>query len=178
MYLLISYYSLQNYLFSLLTVLNRSWRSCYELHYQSYCDNQSNTTKLYFMKYHNKPTDCWKLYFMKYHNKPTDSWKLYFMKYHNKPTDSWKLYFMKYHNKPTYSWKLYFMKYHNKPTDSWKLHQRCSKLQFNLSTLPTCSNGWNRGVAHCAKVWGLCYLSPLSDRDSLVPLELACKGDT
>ena len=56
MYLLISYYSLKNYLFSLLTVLNRSWRSCYELHYQSYCDDQSNTTKLYFMKYHNKPT--------------------------------------------------------------------------------------------------------------------------
>ena len=43
--------------------------------------------------------------------------------------------------------------------------------------MPTCSNGWNRGVAHCAKVWGPCYLSPLSDRDSLVPLELACKGD-
>ena len=148
MYLLISYYSLQNYLFSPLTVLNRSWRSCYELHYQSYCDDQSNTTKLYFMKYHNKPTDSWKLYFMKYHNKPTDSWKLY------------------------------FMKYHNKPTGTWKLHQRCSKLQFNLSTLPTCSNGWNRGVAHCAKVWGPCYLSLLSDRDSLVPLELAYKGDT
>ena len=147
MYLLISYYSLQNYLFSLLTVLNRSWRSCYELNYQSYCNDQSNTTKLYFMKCH-------------------------------KPTDSWKLYFMKYHNKPTYSWKLYFMKYHNKPTDTWKLHQRYSKLQFSLSTFPTCSNGWNWGVAHCAKVWGLCYLSPLSDRDSLVPLELACKGDT
>ena len=112
---------------------------------------------------------------MKYHNKPTDSWKLYFMKYHNKPTNSWKLYFMKNHNKPTDSWKLYFMKYHNKPFDTWKLHQRCSKLQFNLSTLPTCSNGWNWGVAHCAKVWGPCYLSPLSDWDSLVPLELACK---
>ena len=31
MYLLISYYLLQNSLFSLLTVLNRTWRSCYEL---------------------------------------------------------------------------------------------------------------------------------------------------
>ena len=46
-----------------------------------------------------------------------------------------------------------------------------------MLTLPTCSDGWNRGVAHCTKVWGPCYLSPLSGRDSLVPLELACKGD-
>ena len=55
---------------------------------------------------------------------------------------------------------------------------RCSKLHLKLSTLPTCSNGWNRGVAHCSKVWRPCYLSLLSDWDSLVPLELACKGDT
>ena len=46
-----------------------------------------------------------------------------------------------------------------------------------MLTLPTCSDGWNRGIAHCTKVWGPCYLSPLSGRDSLVPLELACKGD-
>ena len=57
------------------------------------------------------------------------------------------------------------------------LHQRCSKLHLKMLTLPTCSDGWNWGVAHCTKVWGLCYLSPLSGRDSLVPLELACKGD-
>ena len=80
-------------------------------------------------------------------------------------------------NKPTYSWKLYFMKYHNKPTDTYVLHQRCSKLHLKMLSLPTCSDGWNRGVAHCTKVWGPCYLSPLSGRDSLVPLELACKGD-
>ena len=55
---------------------------------------------------------------------------------------------------------------------------RCKKLHLKLSNLPTCSDGWNRGVAHCAKVWGPCYLSPLSGRDSLVPLELACKWDT
>ena len=55
---------------------------------------------------------------------------------------------------------------------------RCRKLHLKLSTLPTCSNGWNRGVAHCTKVWGPCYFSPLSGWDSLVPLELACEGDT
>ena len=56
--------------------------------------------------------------------------------------------------------------------------KKCRKLHLKLSTLPTYSNGWNRGVAHCRKVLGLCYFSPLSGRDSLVPLELACKGDT
>ena len=55
---------------------------------------------------------------------------------------------------------------------------RCKKLHLKLSNLPTCSNGWNRGVAHCTKVWGPCYFSPLSGQDSLVPLELACKWDT
>ena len=55
---------------------------------------------------------------------------------------------------------------------------RFRKLHLKLSTLPTCSDRWNRGVAHCMKVWGPCYFSPLSDWDSLVPLELACKGDT
>ena len=55
---------------------------------------------------------------------------------------------------------------------------RCRKLHLKLLTLPTCSNGWNWGVAHCRKVWGPCYFSPLGGWDSLVPLELACKRDT
>ena len=54
---------------------------------------------------------------------------------------------------------------------------RCRKLHLKLSTLPMCSDGWNRGVVHCTKVYGPCYFSPLSGWDSLVPLELACKGD-
>ena len=55
---------------------------------------------------------------------------------------------------------------------------RCRKLHLKLWTLPKCSNGWNWGVAHCTKVWGPCYFSPLSGLGSLVPLELACKVDT
>ena len=55
---------------------------------------------------------------------------------------------------------------------------RCRKLHLKLSTLPTCSDGWNWGVAHCMKVWGPCCFSPLSGWDSLVPLKLACEGDT
>ena len=55
---------------------------------------------------------------------------------------------------------------------------RFRKLHLKLLTLPTCSDGRNRGAAHCTKVWGPCYFSLLSGRDSLVPLELVCKGDT
>ena len=85
-------------------------------------------------------------------------------------------------------WNIYTNQMKVKNYTSWNIEtkpmtlltytSRCRKLHLKLSTLPTCSNGWNRGVAHCTKVWGRCYFSPLSGQDSLVPLELACKGDT
>ena len=85
-------------------------------------------------------------------------------------------------------WNIYTDQMKVKNYTSWNIEtkpmtlitytSRCRKLHLKLSTLPTCSNGWNRGVAHCTKVWGPCYFSPLSGQDSLVPLELACEGDT
>ena len=85
-------------------------------------------------------------------------------------------------------WNIYTNQMKVKNYTSWNIEtkpmtlltytSRCSKLYLKLSTLPTCSNGWNQGVAHCMKVWGSCYFSLLSGRDSLVPLELACEGDT
>ena len=85
-------------------------------------------------------------------------------------------------------WNIYTNQMKVKNYTSWNIEtkpmtlitytSRCRKLHLKLSTLPTCSDGWNRGVAHCTKVWGQCYFSPLSGRDSLVPLELACEGDT
>ena len=85
-------------------------------------------------------------------------------------------------------WNIYTNQMKVKNYTSWNIEtkpmtlctytSRCRKLHLKLSTLPTCSDGWNWGVAHCTKVWGPCYFSPLSKRDSLVPSELACKGDT
>ena len=85
-------------------------------------------------------------------------------------------------------WNIYTDQMKVKNYTSWNIEtkpitlitytSRCRKLHLKLSTLPTCSNGWNWGVAHCTKVWGPCYFSPLSGQDSLVPLELACEGET
>ena len=85
-------------------------------------------------------------------------------------------------------WNIYTNQMKVKNYTSWNIEtkpmtlltytSRCSKLYLKLSTLPMCSDGWNRGVAHCMKFWGPCYFAPLSGQDSLVPLELACKGDT
>ena len=79
-------------------------------------------------------------------------------------------------------WNIYTNQIKVKNYTSWNIEtkpmtlvaytSRCRKLHLKLSTLPTCSDGWNWGVAHCTKVWGPCYFSPLSVRDSLVPLEL------
>ena len=38
---------------------------------------------------------------------------------------------------------------------------RCRKLHLKLSTLPICSNGWNRGVAHCYEGLGAVLLLPV-----------------
>ena len=39
--------------------------------------------------------------------------------------------------------------------------KRCRKLHLKMSTLPTCSDGWNWGVAHCMKVLGAVLLLPV-----------------
>ena len=85
-------------------------------------------------------------------------------------------------------WNIYTNQMKVKNYTSWNIEtkpmtlvtktSRCRKLHLKLSTLATCSNGWNWGVAHCTKVWGPCYFFLLSGWDSLVPLELACEGDT
>ena len=85
-------------------------------------------------------------------------------------------------------WNIYTNQMKVKNYTSWNIEtkpmtlitytSRCRKLHWKLSTLPTCSDGWNWGVAHCTKVWGPCYFCPLSGWDLLVTLELACKGDT
>ena len=58
---------------------------------------------------------------------------------------------------------------------------RCRKFYLKLSTLPTCSDGWNRGVAHCVKVSGAVLLLPVkwqrltgAIRTSLQRRHIAC----